>query len=248
MAMSFSRFLAVVATALAVAWTIMGIAIGAFAMMLWAAFCPAHAEDGTDFVQGFEVVQPPPVPSSPVVQIMYNGVFTAGTGFYVGDDWIVTAGHVAAAVGLGATFNVVADTGVTYQGTLAVFSDFTAGGDDMAILKIGGTPGGWVPAAMDCSGKEPAIGAEVRAEGFPSVEANYYRVTWGRINGHNAPLGEFKRPTIHAQVLVDKGNSGGPLFRESDNRVIGIVVAYNPENHNYSTSTPISVVCDALHR
>lgn len=222
--------------------------VSTVALFALATSTPIAAEgwEGTPVLPAeLQVTPAPPSPANPVVHIGVN-VLTC-SGFYVGGDMVVTAGHCVSG-NLNATFKVVAEDGHEFAGYVAAYSKLDAGLDDWAIIKIKDTPGGWTGASLDCSGIPASIGTEVRAEGFPATDGNEYRVTWGRINGKTSKVGQFAQPVIHAQLAVAPGNSGGPLYREKDDKVLGIVIAVGVPFTTYTISQPIAPVCALLHR
>lgn len=219
---------------------------------------PALADDPTPlyFQTDTPITNPAPPPTSPVVQLLLagQGPRPVCTGFYVGSNSVVTAGHCVIDR-ITSSFVIVANNGLSMKVWLAAFSNPVLTMDDWAIFRIGEpTPGSWDAAKLDCTGKQLPIGTEVRAEGFPEVENSDFRATFGRISGLNSPRPYGTFPVIHAQVAVLPGHSGGPLFRMSDNVVVGITVSagqlaqnFAPKFNTNSEFTPIAVVCPLLH-
>lgn len=202
----------------------------------------AHAQ-GADAP---EVTKPPPPPSSYIVRVN-AGENTICTGFYVGNDRVVTAGHCVRNR-LSDVYKVIADDGAEFPARVAGFGNVDLGMDDWAILAIRMTPGGWDPAPLDCSKKSPPIGTEVRTEGFPGPEMSEFRVVRGWIAGVTAMFFDWSHPVMHIQMPVIPGNSGGPVIRQSDGAVLGIVIAFNGAAPQFSLATPIGIVCDILHK
>ncbi len=188
----------------------------------------------------------PPLPANPVVRLgdIMDRWFCSG--FYVGDNTIVTAGHCVTGADVAPVYHVRLENGVIMEAFLGVMSDVKTGFDDYAILRLH-APADWKPAELDCSGKPLPIGTQVRGEGYPG-DIDDYTVVTGRIMSPSHPVDPWRFPVLLAQIPVSPGHSGGPLYREADNLVEGILVALSARQPAFTIVQPIGPICATLHR
>src|ERR1043166_6917705 len=188
----------------------------------------------------------PPSPANPVVRIGDVKDRWFCSGFYIGDNTVITAGHCMAEsdqesrLPTPVFYHVRLENGVILEAMLGVMSDIDAGFDDYAILRLP-APADWKPAELDCSGKPLPIGTQVRGEGWPG-DVDDYTVVTGRISSPAHPAGPWRFPVMHAQLPVAPGQSGGPLYREADGLVEGIMVAMYARQPDFSIIQPIGPI------
>lgn len=194
-----------------------------------------------------------PPPTGYVVRIG-DGPLQHCTGFYVGRNTVVTAGHCfKGMLGYGqdskmdTVLTITADNGQDFTGYVSAWSSVEAGADDYLTLAFN-APKDWVPAVMDCQGKAEPIGTAVIAKGYPGIQELHYTETFGYVMGEQAPIFDFNRPEMMLQLPMAPGNSGGPIVDATTGLVVGIAGAINDFSNIYSYATPIQIVCDALHR
>src|ERR1043166_2251423 len=75
----------------------------------------------------------PPVPANPVVRVGDVKDRWFCSGFYVGDNTVITAGHCFFGDNLAPAYHVRLDNGEVADAVLAVMSNVEAGFDDYAI-------------------------------------------------------------------------------------------------------------------
>lgn len=191
-----------------------------------------------------------PAPAPPTIhaaaQLNADDKADICTVFRVDANHVASAGHCVA---VGVKYSVTLANGATVNVSIAGFGDLDYGLDDWSIFARTDKdpwPDTWDIAKLDCSGVAPPIGLNVRTEGYPHLSANFL-VVWGRISGIPAPLQQWRFPVIPHNLALDGGNSGGPLYDDATNKVLGIVVGVNPHNQSLSVSQPIKPICDALH-
>lgn len=135
-----------------------------------------------------------------------------GSGFYVKPDWILTNAHV---VGDAEVVTVTSYDGVKASGRV-VRRDLER---DLALIQAS-HPG---QAAILFDGPSLQVGSAVEAIGHP--EGFSYSLTRGVVSAvrrHAGVAGVERRKILHVQtdVVINLGNSGGPLFL--DDEVVGI--------------------------
>lgn len=158
-----------------------------------------------------------------------------GTGFAIGNGYIVTNYHVA---GYAKSLNVKGIKGDMNTGYIAevVAKDK---GNDIAILKITDSRFkgfGTVPYAI--RRQMANVGEDIFVLGYPLTQAlgNEIKTTNGIISSRTGYQDDVS--TYQISAPVQPGNSGGPMFDKNGN-VIGIVVAGVPgaENVGYAIKT-----------
>lgn len=152
-----------------------------------------------------------------------NKVYSVGSGFFASSDGkVVTAYHVVAPI----TGDIVIKHEVgqkirEYKGTV-VASDKDA---DVAIVQIKGK--GFPHVVLRDMGKTVRRGENIGFIGYPLL-SSYSLVHDGIVSSKVImPLQEGLKPrlTLVVNAIVNKGNSGGPMFLGKDGTVIGLVNA-----------------------
>ncbi|CAG1020625.1 partial Serine protease Do-like HtrA, partial [Methylococcales bacterium] len=145
---------------------------------------------------------------------MTDGQKGSGTGFVVSaDGFFVTAYHVVEKASvIGVSFEKDA------RGTIAAELVGWDQEADMAVLHLAVGDYKWCELAP--IGYTPELGEEVAALGFPLGEQIGREITFSP--GSVSSIRE-KGSMIQITTPVTHGSSGGPLFRRSDYRVIGII-------------------------
>jgi hypothetical protein len=173
-----------------------------------------------------------------------------GSGFFVRDDGtIVTDYHV---IQDGRNLRVKTSDGKTYN---AVIQDVDAE-HDLALLKIQKGDRKFQTASIaDSSALAP--GEQVAALGHPwgwdpiylasgqYLEHRSLQEVASKIEGGILPGENPNRSTVHTEIHVEPGNSGGPLF-DSDGKVIGVIGLTDASA--YADSTPVENLQQFLGR
>ena len=173
---------------------------------------------------------------------MYNSKSTkqdrsrwTGTGFAIGNSYIVTNYHVIEDADTICVKGIKGDRNNGYS-TEIVTVDKT---NDIAILKVSDThfnSFGVIPYSV--STRMADVGEEVFVLGYPLTQAlgNEVKLTNGIVSSRTGYQGDIA--TYQISAPVQPGNSGGPMF-DSRGNVIGIVVAGVPgaENVGYAIKT-----------
>ena len=138
---------------------------------------------------------------------------SSGSGFLVGDGWIVTNHHVVE----GHARVTVNHAGTSHDATVYVAEAF----GDLALLKVPVEVG---EGAAFSESPQARLGEAAMVAGFPlhGLLSKEFNVTMGNVSalaglGDDAKLLQFTAP-------VQPGNSGGPLLDGAGN-VIGVVVS-----------------------
>lgn len=159
----------------------------------------------------------------------------AGTGFAIGNGYVVTNNHVAGVAKTISIKGVKGDMNTSYTAEV-VAADKT---NDIAILKITDPDFkgfGTIPYAVQQ--RMADVGEDVFVLGYPLTQAlgNEIKLTNGIISSRTGFQGDVACYQMSAPV--QPGNSGGPMFDNKGN-VIGIVVAGVPgaENVGYAIKT-----------
>ncbi len=164
-----------------------------------------------------------------------------GSGVYLGDGFILTAGHV----GKGAsTVKVKMDDNSIAEGAV-LWASYAAGIPDVSLIYV--EPKQMARAAVaTLSCEKPHLGQYVRIVGSPrDVE---FITTWGRIGRADAPSsGSHFRYVIAMDATATNGVSGGPVFDEDTGKLIGLLVAGYPGT-GYSFMTPGAEICRYMAR
>lgn len=159
----------------------------------------------------------------------------SGTGYAIGNGYIVTNNHVAEGAKNISIKGVNGDMNTGYTAEI-VATDKT---NDIAILKITDFAFkgfGTIPYAVQQ--RMADVGEDVFVLGYPLTQAlgNEIKLTNGIISSRTGFQGNIS--TYQMSAPVQPGNSGGPMFDGKGN-VIGIVVAGVPgaENVGYAIKT-----------
>jgi V8-like Glu-specific endopeptidase len=158
-----------------------------------------------------------------------------GTGFAIGNSYIVTNNHVAGEAKTISVKGVKGDMNTGYAAEVVATDKI----NDIAILRITDnqfTGFGTIPYAIHQ--RMADVGEDVFVLGYPLTQAlgNEIKLTNGIISSRTGYQGNIS--TYQMSAPVQPGNSGGPMFDNKGN-VIGIVVAGVPgaENVGYAIKT-----------
>lgn len=164
----------------------------------------------------------------------YTEVWT-GTGFAIGEGYIVTNNHVAGEAKIINVKGIQGDLNIGYSAELLA----TDKANDLAIIKIAddGFKGfGSIPYGITSAMSN--VGEDVFVLGYPLTQAlgNEIKLTNGIVSSRTGYQGDIS--TYQISAPVQPGNSGGPMFDNNGN-VVGIVVAGVPgaENVGYAIKT-----------
>lgn len=158
-----------------------------------------------------------------------------GTGYAIGDGYVVTNNHVAGEAKTISVKGVKGDMNTGYSAEVVATDKV----NDIAILRISDsrfTGFGTIPYAVQQ--RMADVGEDIFVLGYPMTQAlgNEIKLTNGIISSRTGYQGNIS--TYQMSAPVQPGNSGGPMFDNKGN-VIGIVVAGVPgaENVGYSIKT-----------
>ena len=145
----------------------------------------------------------------------------SGTGFAIGNGYIVTNNHVVDEANTIQIKGIRGDMNTGYP-VEVVATDKV---NDIAVLKIKDSPSkGFGVIPYNISPKMADVGEDVFVLGYPLTQAlgNEIKLTNGIISSRTGYQGDVANYQMSAPV--QPGNSGGPMF-DSKGNVIGIVVA-----------------------
>lgn len=155
-----------------------------------------------------------------------GGEVQTGTGFAIGPGgWVLTAAHTV----IGANQVRVSMHGTGVLRACEVIALATDG--DIALLWLSDRQGAMSWLLLAEPGSPPPLGEEVALLAFPLGLELGTCVTYsqGIINSHRVLGG---RSTLQIDAGAAPGSSGGPLFRRSDGRVVGILTGGRPGSDN----------------
>ena len=163
-----------------------------------------------------------------------NCIWT-GTGFALGNSYVVTNQHVIDEAKTISIKGVKGDLNNGYSADVVTVDK----ANDIAVLKINDTRfNGFGAIPYSVSTRMADVGEDVFVLGFPLTQAlgNEIKLTNGIISSRTGYQGDIA--TYQISAPVQPGNSGGPMFDKKGN-VIGIVVAGVPgaENVGYAIKT-----------
>ena len=159
----------------------------------------------------------------------------SGTGWAIGNGYIITNNHVADEARIITIKGVKGDMNTGYTAEVVATDKV----NDIAILKITDSRfGGFGAIPYSVSARMADVGEDVFVLGYPLTQAlgNEIKLTNGIISSRTGYQGDVS--TYQMSAPVQPGNSGGPMF-DSKGNVIGIVVAGVPgaENVGYAIKT-----------
>lgn len=159
-----------------------------------------------------------------------DDVESQGSGFMYTDEYIMTNDHVISGY---SEFYVQYENGEWSEANLTGSDRDT----DIGIIKPDYIPDETPVLPMQMS--TPSVGESVVAIGSPSGLDN--TVTTGTVSANNVFMSiesEFGIPdTIQTDAALNPGNSGGPLYSQSSDSVIGVNRATVGENIGYAVSS-----------
>jgi len=182
---------------------------------------------------------PPPLAISSVKMEAPNWT---GSGVYLGNGYIITAGHVTDGL---ISINIELSDGTKTKGTVLWTNTPEVGGYDVSLVYA---PNLHARAShLDCAPTH--VGEAVSIIGNPGPLM--FLKTWGRVSGS---IGDLQWGPWHSLVALDitsaPGVSGAPVFN-TDNAVVGILVSglVMPRgSYAYSMMVPSLTICELLAR
>ena len=147
-----------------------------------------------------------------------------------GDTYFVTANHVVSHT-IENNYVDVKRKGGSWAGEVMVRDSQ----NDLALVRVSGTPAGAAPLWQDVhAGAPPRPGDELLLIGSPyGLEGT---VTTGIVS-------RVTKKLIQTDAAANPGNSGGPAI-DDQGHVVGVLVSGGGENLNFAV--PISRVCEKL--
>ena len=162
-----------------------------------------------------------------------------GTGFLISDEgYVITNDHVVAP---GTEYILVDSDKKEYTATLVGTDKFT----DLAVLKINDLDSISNKKPVEFAKADPKVGHPVFIIGHP------INMSFVLSNGHVTSVDTDKQKYskfIQTDAVVNKGNSGGPMFNYN-NEVVGVVTALiSPTGYyiGYGYATPPSVATEIV--
>lgn len=163
------------------------------------------------------------------VRLISQAAQSSGSGFFLGDDFVLTCFHVVASISVeGNNVNwtlypdlqVVTPSGETISATVVSVPTQTDASplmQDFAFVKLHAKPSKSYSVLTLASVKEtPVVGDDVVFSGYPLATPGMVTHR-GMVSGHDDSFS-----MIFVQAPVNKGNSGGALLN-AQGQVIGIV-------------------------
>ena len=192
-------------------------------------------KEDENYTDGYDFIKEYPTPSMYEEAVNSQPSEWTGTGFAIGNDYIVTNNHVAGEAKTIYVKGVKGDTNTGYTAEVVATDKV----NDIAILRITDsqfTGFGTIPYAVQQ--RMADVGEDVFVLGYPLTQAlgNEIKLTNGIISSRTGYQGNIA--TYQMSAPVQPGNSGGPMFDDKGN-VIGVVVAGVPgaENVGYAIKT-----------
>lgn len=188
----------------------------------------------------FEFTPPSAASSEPVVKI--SAGMGHGSGFHIGNGYIVTAAHV---VGKEEKISIKTSSDKTQDAEVL----WVNAAYDIALLRIK-KPEEIGVAVLSC--RIPAVGEAIIAKGNP---ANMEFITvWGNVAGVARSVGNW-RSVVVTNIVTVPGQSGGPVM-DTSGKVVGVTVGVMASSVGlFGVSlvgigyvVPASSVCDLLAR
>ncbi len=155
-----------------------------------------------------------PYPSSAVMVEVPGGM---GSGFYIGDDVVITAAHVINGVEPRHGVLVSTSRNDLPADFLGAGILWKSGNLDVAALKLSNVPDDMNSAKLAC--REPIVGEQVEVVGNPLGQEFLH--TWGRVSGVTRTDSDDDAIITPIDVMVSSGNSGGPVY-DAKGEVIGL--------------------------
>ena len=192
-------------------------------------------KEDENYTDGYDFIKEYPTNSMYDKAINSQPSKWTGTGFAIGNGYIVTNNHVAGEAKTISVKGVKGDMNTGYAAEVVATDKV----NDIAILRITDsrfTGFGTIPYAVQR--RMADVGEDVFVLGYPLTQAlgNEIKLTNGIISSRTGYQGNVS--TYQMSAPVQPGNSGGPMFDNKGN-VIGIVVAGVPgaENVGYAIKT-----------
>lgn len=184
-------------------------------------------------------ISPPPLAMSAV---KLTAPFWTGSGVYLGDGFIITAGHVTDGL---KNISVLMSDGKKATGEVLWTNTLDGGGYDVSLVYAKGLPA--ASAKLSC--RPTKVGDHVSIVGNPNILT--FLETWGRVSGAVSPLGWGDWKSLVAlDIVAAPGVSGGPVYNDSGG-VVGILVSGLVDQHGtygYSFMVPSTTICMMLGR
>jgi S1-C subfamily serine protease len=155
-----------------------------------------------------------------------------GTGFLIGRRQVATVEHVVE----GARVIRLLQQGKVVATAVTIGSDKAR---DIALLRANRPVKGHV---LEVAASAPRLGEEVAALGFPLGLP--LTVTRGSVSGMNRTIsieGVKRQRLMQTDAAVNPGNSGGPLLRVKDGKVVGLIDLRRTEVNGIAFAVSASV-------
>lgn len=194
-----------------------------------------------------QAIAAPVPPFSPIPQTLSSTIMVNGgcTGWYIGNDLMVTASHCLSTDGTRP--KVRFSNGKEGIAGVVYLANLEEGADDFAVLRLHVDPKGFMePMKIACGGL-PSIGTEVYMTGFPGgsrLGIGEFTVT-GTVARANGPFYQWPH-VIGINMTSYGGFSGSAVRRASDDRVVGVLVGSVPESRTIAFMVPTTKLCHVL--
>ena len=185
-----------------------------------------------------------PSPASPTVKVsLLNGGH--GSGVHIGGGYFITAGHVAEG---SANVFLLSSAGTEAEAEV-LWANWRQGGFDVSLVYSAALADEVSAASLSCA--KPYVGQYIRAEGNPIV--GEFITTWGRVagtgrSGFEGIAGKAWRTAVTVNVAGGRGSSGGPVYDDKTNELVGIIVAGYGDVSPIAIMVPGNTLCHMLGR
>lgn len=166
-----------------------------------------------------------------------------GSGVYLGNGYIITAGHVADGL---SSIGILLSDGTKTQGEVLWRNTLSDEGYDVALVYSPGL--GAKSSTLNC---DPTVtGQNIHIVGNPGPLE--FLTSWGRISG-SVKTGQWDRwkSLVALDITAAPGVSGGPVFNDAE-QVVGILVSGlilpGRGAFAYSMMVPSETICLLLAR
>lgn len=185
---------------------------------------------------------PPPAPALALSAVKMEAPQWTGSGVYLGNGYIITAGHVTDGL---QSIDIELSTGAKTKGTVLWANTPEVGGYDVSLVYAPNLQA--TAAPLSC--KPTFVGEDVTIVGNPLTLT--FLETWGKVSGAIQP-GQWSswKSLVALDIVAAPGVSGGPVYSKGG-EVVGILVSgliSDRGTFGYSMMVPSTTICQLLAR